>query len=199
MPTRISGVSSDRSSQMRCARTGARRAIDEAVRPRSSTSYAGGRGHASARISSRASRCNHAPVGPDARRPCGHYAAGRGPSSLVAARRRHHLANPAQSAAHPGPDHPRTRRLRDRPLRDQRPAHRRHQGHRAKVICYFSAGTYEDWRPDRKRFPPRVIVHELDDWPGERYVGVRSASVRRIMLRRLDLAVKKGCDAVDRP
>lgn len=69
----------------------------------------------------------------------------------------------------------------------------------AKVICYFSAGTYEDWRPDRKKVPPRVIGNELDDWPGERYLDIRSAVVRRIMLTRLDLAVTKGCDAVDRP
>jgi hypothetical protein len=67
----------------------------------------------------------------------------------------------------------------------------------AKVICYFSAGTYENWRPDRRRFPQRAIGNELDDWPGERYVDIRSQRVRRIMLSRLDLAVRKGCDAVD--
>ena len=69
----------------------------------------------------------------------------------------------------------------------------------AKVICYFSAGTYENWRPDRRRFPQRAIGNPLDDWPGERYVDIRNQKVRRIMLSRLDLAVRKGCDAVDRP
>jgi hypothetical protein len=67
----------------------------------------------------------------------------------------------------------------------------------AKVICYFSAGTYENWRPDRKRFPERVIGEALDDWPGERYLDIRHKRVRQIMKQRLNLAVRKGCDAVD--
>lgn len=67
----------------------------------------------------------------------------------------------------------------------------------AKVICYFSAGTYEDWRPDRKQFPPRAIGNELDGWPGERYLDIRRKQVRTIMLKRLDLAARKGCDAID--
>lgn len=67
----------------------------------------------------------------------------------------------------------------------------------AKVICYFSAGTYEEWRPDRKKFPARVIGNELADWPGERYLDIRTKQVRTIMVARMDLAVQKGCDAVD--
>lgn len=67
----------------------------------------------------------------------------------------------------------------------------------AKVICYFSAGTYENWRPDRKQFPERVIGLALDDWPGERYLDIRNKRVRQIMKQRLNLAVRKGCDAVD--
>jgi hypothetical protein len=67
----------------------------------------------------------------------------------------------------------------------------------AKVICYFSAGTYENWRPDRKKFPERVIGLALDDWPGERYLDIRHKRVRQVMKQRLNLAVGKGCDAVD--
>ncbi len=26
-----------------------------------------------------------------------------------------------------------------------------------KVVCYFSAGSYEDWRPDAAAFPPAVL------------------------------------------
>jgi hypothetical protein len=67
----------------------------------------------------------------------------------------------------------------------------------ASVICYFSAGSYENWRPDRRRFPQRAIGNPLEGWPGERWLDIRHPKVRRIMHDRLDLAVRKGCDAVD--
>jgi hypothetical protein len=65
------------------------------------------------------------------------------------------------------------------------------------VICYFSAGSYEDWRPDAEQFPAAAIGRPLDDWPGEWWVDPRSAEVRQIMEDRLDLAVDKQCDAVE--
>ncbi len=30
------------------------------------------------------------------------------------------------------------------------------------VICYFSAGSYEDWRPDKGKFPKEVIGNPLE-------------------------------------
>ena len=66
-----------------------------------------------------------------------------------------------------------------------------------KVICYFSAGTYEDWRPDAKSFRDSDIGSPLDDWEGESWVDLRSKNVREIMKKRLDMAVEKGCDGVD--
>jgi hypothetical protein len=66
-----------------------------------------------------------------------------------------------------------------------------------KVICYFSAGSYEDWRPDAKQFPAAAIGNALDGWPGEAWIDTRSAAVRSIMQARMDMAVSKGCDAVD--
>jgi hypothetical protein len=66
-----------------------------------------------------------------------------------------------------------------------------------KVICYFSAGSYEDWRSDAKQFPAAARGNALDGWPGESWIDTRSAAVRTIMEARLDLAVSKGCDAVD--
>lgn len=36
------------------------------------------------------------------------------------------------------------------------------------VICYFSAGMHEDWRPDAEAFPQAVRGKPLDEWPGER-------------------------------
>jgi hypothetical protein len=64
------------------------------------------------------------------------------------------------------------------------------------VICYFST-QYEDWRPDASSFPSNTLGSNLDDWPGERYVDIRSSVVRDIMAARLDLAVTKGCDGVE--
>ena len=66
-----------------------------------------------------------------------------------------------------------------------------------RVICYFSAGSYEDWRPDASQFPDAALGNQLDGWPGERWLDTRAAGVRAIMRARMDLAVSKGCDAVD--
>src|SRR5579859_5536553 len=66
-----------------------------------------------------------------------------------------------------------------------------------KVICYFSAGSYEDWRPDSSQFPSSSLGNKLDNWPGEKWLDTNSATVRTIMKNRLDLAVQKKCDAVD--
>lgn len=66
-----------------------------------------------------------------------------------------------------------------------------------KVICYFSGGSYEDWRSDATQFATSDIGNNLDGWPGENWLDIRSTSVREIMQARLDLAVSKDCDAVD--
>ncbi|KAJ5991099.1 hypothetical protein N7522_011306 [Penicillium canescens] len=69
------------------------------------------------------------------------------------------------------------------------------KGH--KVICYFSAGTYEDWRSDISKFDSADFGSNLDDWPGEKWLNIKSTSVRSIMTSRLDMAKEKGCDGVD--
>ncbi|KYF60689.1 endo alpha-1,4 polygalactosaminidase [Sorangium cellulosum] len=66
-----------------------------------------------------------------------------------------------------------------------------------KVICYFSAGSSEDWRSDASRFPAAALGNPLDGWPGERWLDTRSAGVRDVMKARLDLAVQKRCDGVE--
>jgi hypothetical protein len=71
-----------------------------------------------------------------------------------------------------------------------------HAGGR-KVICYFSAGSFEDWRADAGRFPAATLGNALDGWPGERWLDTRADGVRAVMRARLDLAVQKKCDAVD--
>ncbi|KAF2458195.1 glycoside hydrolase superfamily [Lineolata rhizophorae] len=66
-----------------------------------------------------------------------------------------------------------------------------------KVICYFSAGSSEDWRPDFDDFDESDLGNDLDDWPGERWLNLSSPNVRGIMERRIIMAAEKGCDAVD--
>jgi hypothetical protein len=66
------------------------------------------------------------------------------------------------------------------------------------VICYFSAGSYEDWRPDAAGFPQSVRGEPLDGWPGESWLDIRDLdALRPIMQARLDLAVQKACDGVE--
>ena len=66
-----------------------------------------------------------------------------------------------------------------------------------RVVCYFSAGSSEDWNSDFHRFLPADMGEPLDGWPGERWLDVRSENVRAIMRDRLDLAQAKRCDGVE--
>lgn len=66
-----------------------------------------------------------------------------------------------------------------------------------KVVCYFSAGTAEDWRSDYSQFADADVGTDMADWPGEKWVYTPSATVRAIMVTRLQLAKSKGCDGVD--
>ena len=66
-----------------------------------------------------------------------------------------------------------------------------------RVICYFSAGSYENWRDDAVDFPEEALGNDLSGWPGEKWLDIRNATVRTIMTARMDVAVQKGCDGVD--
>jgi hypothetical protein len=65
------------------------------------------------------------------------------------------------------------------------------------VVCYFSAGTFENGRPDAASFSAADLGKTLPDWPDERWLDVRSDGVRTIMTERLDLAARKACDGVE--
>lgn len=65
------------------------------------------------------------------------------------------------------------------------------------VICYLSTGTWEAWRPDAGEFPQEALGRTLEDWQDERWLDVNDPRVRELMLRRLDLAVARGCDGVE--
>jgi endo-alpha-1,4-polygalactosaminidase (GH114 family) len=66
-----------------------------------------------------------------------------------------------------------------------------------RVLCYFSAGSYEDWRADKDKFQDSDLGNELNGWQGERWLNTNSDNVRKIMQVRLDMAVQKKCDGVE--
>ena len=63
------------------------------------------------------------------------------------------------------------------------------------VICDFSSGTFENWRPDAAMFPNAVLGNKAGS--NEKWVDIRSSVVRDLMVKRMDLAQSKGCDGVD--
>ncbi len=66
------------------------------------------------------------------------------------------------------------------------------------VMCYFSAGSFEDWRLDSKQFPPEILGNNMAGWPGEKWLDIRRIDLLApIMEARLELAIEKGCDGVD--
>lgn len=66
-----------------------------------------------------------------------------------------------------------------------------------KVICYFSAGSSENWRPDAASVPSSVQGRN-NGWAGEKWLDIRAIdALAPVMRARLDLAVSKGCDGVE--
>ena len=67
-----------------------------------------------------------------------------------------------------------------------------------KAVCYISAGSWENWRPDAARFPKVVRGRPLSGWPGERWLDVRRLDVLGpLMEARLDVCAAKGFDGVE--
>jgi len=66
-----------------------------------------------------------------------------------------------------------------------------------KIICYFSAGSYEDWREDARDFPTDALGKKLDGWEGEKWLDIRNDALKSIMIKRIKLAKEKGCDGID--
>jgi endo-alpha-1,4-polygalactosaminidase (GH114 family) len=66
-----------------------------------------------------------------------------------------------------------------------------------KVICYFSAGSYEPGRPDSSQFSKSDMGKELDGWPGEYWLNTNSPAIRTIMQKRIQIAAQMGCNAID--
>ena len=68
----------------------------------------------------------------------------------------------------------------------------------AKVICYFSAGSWENWRSDAATFPASVQGKGLDGWAGESWLDVRQLGILLpLMEKRVANCKAKGFDAVE--
>ncbi|MDN3904803.1 endo alpha-1,4 polygalactosaminidase [Arthrobacter sp. YD2] len=66
------------------------------------------------------------------------------------------------------------------------------------VICYLSAGSWEEYRGDAGQFPDSVLGTVLDGWPDERWLDIRRMDILLpIMADRMDTCVAKGFDAVE--
>lgn len=67
-----------------------------------------------------------------------------------------------------------------------------------RAVCYVSAGSVEDWRPDAPAFPVAVVGRALDGWPGERWIDIRDTGILRPILEaRADRCKQAGFDAID--
>lgn len=79
----------------------------------------------------------------------------------------------------------------------------------ARVICYVSAGTLEDWRTDRKAFQklnrkqldagkPAIIGKRYPAWPDERWLNVRRYKVfMHLIAARIEKCASKGFDMIE--
>lgn len=66
-----------------------------------------------------------------------------------------------------------------------------------KVVCAFSAGTYENWRPDADKFPAVLLGNQFASHPNEQWLDIRNLQLLApIMLERITLAAQKGCDGI---
>ncbi len=68
----------------------------------------------------------------------------------------------------------------------------------ARVMCYISAGSAENWRDDFSRFPPQVIGNAYEGWPGEWWLDIRRLDlIAPVMRARIRACAEKGFDALD--
>jgi hypothetical protein len=67
-----------------------------------------------------------------------------------------------------------------------------------RVICYFSAGSWENFRPDRTKFPKSVLGKRYDGYPDERWLDIRRYQLFSKPLRaRIRMCARKGFDAIE--
>jgi hypothetical protein len=67
-----------------------------------------------------------------------------------------------------------------------------------KVICYFSAGSWENYRSDRNRFPKSVLGKRYEGYPDERWLDIRNFRKFAGPLKaRFRMCARKGFDGVE--
>jgi hypothetical protein len=67
-----------------------------------------------------------------------------------------------------------------------------------RVVCYFSAGSWEPGRPDSHSFPAGLLGGPVDGWPDERWLDIRELdTLRPLLASRMDLCAEKGFDGVE--
>lgn len=68
---------------------------------------------------------------------------------------------------------------------------------RGTAVCYFSAGSWEQWREDAGAFPEAVKGKVMGGWPDENWLDIRSPALKPIMAARMQACKDKGFLAVD--
>jgi len=72
------------------------------------------------------------------------------------------------------------------------------KGTGAKLKCYISAGSAENWRSDFYSIPSHVLGNAYQNWPGEWWLDTRDISaLAPVMRARMDACKSKGFDAID--
>ncbi|MCU1353614.1 MAG: hypothetical protein JWM05_2823, partial [Acidimicrobiales bacterium] len=65
-----------------------------------------------------------------------------------------------------------------------------------RLICSIDTGSIESWRPDARDFPSAAVGNAVDGWADEHWIDIRSADVRAVIRKRLDLAKTRQCDGI---
>lgn len=67
-----------------------------------------------------------------------------------------------------------------------------------RAVCYISAGSWEDWRPDAAEFPAEILGKDYQGWEGEQWLDIRRIDLLEGILRaRMDLCKAKGFDGIE--
>ncbi len=67
-----------------------------------------------------------------------------------------------------------------------------------KVFAYLSVGSWEEYRPDKDRFPKEVVGKNYPGWEGEKFLDIRAVDkLAPLMRKRFDMIARKGFDGIE--
>jgi cysteinyl-tRNA synthetase len=66
-----------------------------------------------------------------------------------------------------------------------------------KVICYVEVGAAESYRSDYAQFPAAALGKLVDNYPQEKYLDIRNATVVSVIEARIAMCKQKGFDAIE--